>query len=91
MANASALVGRMRWRFRRCYEQGLASNPEMQGSVTLVAKIGPNGEVQGVSGGGGGGLGAIVPCLKAVVSSGGFSPPEGGGANVTIPITFVKQ
>ena len=91
VANASSVVARMRGRFRRCYQTGLNSNPEMQGSVTLVAKIGPNGEVRGVSGGGGGGLGAIVPCLKAVVGSGGFAPPDGGGATVTIPITFVKQ
>lgn len=91
VANASSVVARMRGRFRRCYQTGLNANPEMAGSVTLVAKIGPNGEVLGVSGGGGGGLGAIVPCLKAVVSSGGFAPPDGGGATVTIPITFVKQ
>lgn len=91
VANASAVVARMRGRFRRCYQTGLASNPEMQGSVTLTAKVGPNGEVLGVGGGGGGSLGSIVGCLKAVVSSGSFSPPEGGSAVITIPITFVKQ
>lgn len=90
VANASSVVARMKGRFRACYQAGLNSNPELQGSVTLVAKIGPNGEVQSVSGGGGG-LGAIVGCLKGVVASGGFSPPEGGSAVVTIPITFVKQ
>jgi hypothetical protein len=91
VANASAVVARMRPRFRRCYEQGLAQDPNMQGSVTLTAKVGPNGEVMGVGGGGGGSLGSIVGCLKAVVSGGGFSPPDGGSAVITIPITFVKQ
>ncbi len=91
VANASSVVARMRGRFRRCYQQGLNTNPEMQGSVQLTAKIGPNGEVRGVGGGGGGSLGAIVPCLKAVVSSGAFAPPEGGSAIISIPITFVKQ
>jgi hypothetical protein len=91
VANASSVVGRMRGRFKRCYEQGLNSNPEMQGSVTLTAKIGPNGEVLSVGGGGGGSLGSIVPCLKAVVSSGGFAPPDSGSAIISIPITFVKQ
>ncbi len=91
VANASSVVARMRGRFRRCYQQGLNVNPEMQGSVQLTAKIGPNGEVRGVGGGGGGSLGAIVPCLKAVVSSGAFAPPEGGSAIISIPITFVKQ
>jgi hypothetical protein len=91
VANASSVVARMRGRFRRCYQQGLNQNPEMQGSATLTAKIGPNGEVLGVGGGATGSLGPIVPCLKAVVRSGNFAPPEGGSAVVSIPITFVKQ
>ncbi|MEM9691100.1 MAG: energy transducer TonB, partial [Myxococcota bacterium] len=44
VSNASAVVARMRGRFRRCYQQGLASNPDMQGAATLTANIGPNGE-----------------------------------------------
>jgi hypothetical protein len=90
VANASSVVARMKGRFRACYQTGLNSNPEMAGSVVLVATIGPNGEVQGV-GGGGGSLGPIIGCLKSVVSSGGFSPPDGGKAVISIPITFVKQ
>jgi len=80
VANASSVVARMRGRFRRCYQTGLNSNPEMQGSVTLTAKVGPNGEVLGVGGGGGGALGPIVGCLKAVVAGAQFAPPDGGGA-----------
>jgi hypothetical protein len=91
VANASSVVARMRGRFRRCYQQGLNSNPEMQGSVTLTAKVGPNGEVLGVGGGGGGSLGPIVGCLKAVVAGAQFAPPDGGGAIITIPISFVRQ
>ncbi len=91
IANASSVVARMRGRFKACYQAGLNQNPEMSGSATLVAKIGPNGQVTSVGGGAGGSLGSIVPCLKAVVRSGAFSPPEGGSAVVSIPITFVKQ
>ncbi|MBI4703125.1 MAG: energy transducer TonB [Deltaproteobacteria bacterium] len=91
VANASAVVARMRGRFRRCYQQGLAQNPEMQGSVNLVARVGPNGEVLSVGGGGGGSLGGIVPCLKAVVAGAQFAPPDGGGATISIPISFVRQ
>lgn len=91
VANASSVVARMRARFRHCYEQGLNSNPEMQGTVTLTAKVGPNGEVQSVGGGGGGSLSPIVGCLKAVVAGAQFAPPDGGGAIITIPISFVRQ
>ena len=90
VANAGSVVARMKGRFRACYQAGLNSNPDMAGSVTLMATIGPNGEVQSV-GGGGGSLGAIMGCLKGVVSGAAFSPPEGGKAFVSIPITFVKQ
>jgi hypothetical protein len=91
VANAGAAVSRMRGRFRACYQAGLDANPELAGSVTLVAKIGPNGAVTGVSGGGGA-LSPIVGCLKSVVSGGGFSPPDNGvGATISIPITFVVQ
>jgi hypothetical protein len=91
IAGAAGTVARMRGRFRHCYQRGLDKvNPEMQGSVTLVAKIGGNGEVTGVSGGGGG-LAPIVPCLQSVVRSAQFSPPEGGGGLVSISIIFRKQ
>ncbi|MSP24002.1 MAG: AgmX/PglI C-terminal domain-containing protein [Myxococcales bacterium] len=90
VAGASGVVGRMKGRFRQCYQSGLNSNPELAGSVTLVAKVGENGEVRSVSGGGGA-LAAISGCLKSVVQSASFAPPEGGSAVIAIPITFVKQ
>jgi hypothetical protein len=88
--NANAVVGRMRGRFRGCYQAGLRNHPEMEGSAGLLAKVGSSGEVTGVSGGGGG-LSPIMPCLKAVVRSGGFSPPEGGTGLVSISIIFRRQ
>jgi len=91
ISNASSVIARMRGRFKRCYQAGLNSNPDLQGSVSLTAKVGPNGEVLSV-GGGGGGLGSIMGCLKAVVQSAAFAPPEGGQtAVVAISINFVKQ
>ena len=41
----TAVVAGMAAGFRRCYNQGLARNPNMKGSVRITAKIGPNGEV----------------------------------------------
>ena len=87
VTNATAVVARMRARFRHCYEQGRLAYPEMQGSVTLTAKIGSNGEVVGV-GGGGGSMAPIVPCLKGVVQGGQFASPTGGSGMVVIPIIF---
>ncbi len=91
VANAKSVAAQMRGRFRNCYNAGLKGDPELAGSATLIAKIGPHGEVMSVGGGASGGFSTIVPCLKSVVRSGGFAPPEGGSALIGIPITFVKQ
>jgi outer membrane biosynthesis protein TonB len=64
----------------------------MKGSVRVTAKIGPNGEVLSATPSGGGGLsGTVISCVVARVQSAQFSPPEGGGATVVIPVTFVSQ
>jgi hypothetical protein len=91
VANASSVVAGMQAGFRRCYQKGLAEDPNMKGSVRITARIGPNGEVQSVSPSGSGLSGTVVSCVAARVSSATFAPPEGGGATVVIPVTFVSQ
>jgi hypothetical protein len=92
VANASAVVAGMGAGFRRCYNRGLAEDPNMKGSVRVTAKIGPNGEVLSATPSGGGGLsGTVISCVVARVQSAQFAPPEGGGATVVIPVTFVSQ
>lgn len=90
LPNAPAMVARLRGRFRRCYEQGLNRDPDMQGAVTLVLKVAPDGTVADVGGGGGADLAPIVACLKAVAKTARFdSTPN--GAIVTVPMTFKKE
>jgi hypothetical protein len=92
VANASSVVAGMAAGFRRCYSKGLQENPEMKGSVRITARIGPNGEVLSASPSGGGGLsGTVIGCVAARVRSAQFSPPEGGGATVVIPVSFTSQ
>jgi hypothetical protein len=91
VANASSVVAGMAAGFRRCYNKGLQEDPNMKGSVRITARIGPNGEVTSVSPSGSGLSGSVVSCVAARVSSAQFAPPEGGGATVVIPVTFVSQ
>jgi hypothetical protein len=91
VANASSVVAGMQAGFRRCYNRGLQEDPNMKGSVRITAKIGPNGEVLSVSPSGSGLSGTVISCVAARVSSAQFAPPEGGGATVVIPVTFVSQ
>jgi hypothetical protein len=92
VSNAERVVAGMKAGFRACYNRGLASNPDLQGAVKITAKIGPNGEVVSATPAGGGSLGdEVVNCLVRRVQSATFNPPEGGGASIVIPITFVLQ
>ena len=91
VANASAVVAGMQAGFRRCYNKGLQEDPNMKGSVRITAKIGPNGEVLSASPSGSGLSGTVISCVAARVSSAQFAPPEGGGATIVIPVTFVSQ
>jgi hypothetical protein len=92
VSNAQGVVAGMAAGFRRCYNKGLAEDPNMKGSVKITAKIGPNGEVISASPSGGGGLSStVISCVAARVSSAQFSAPEGGGATIVIPVTFVSQ
>jgi serine/threonine protein kinase len=91
VANAQSVVAGMAAGFRRCYNKGLLQDPNMKGSVRITAKIGPNGEVLSAVPSGRGLSGTVVGCVAARVSSTQFAPPEGGGATVVIPVTFVSQ
>ncbi len=91
VANASAVVAGMGAGFRRCYNRGLQEDPNMKGSVRITARIGPNGEVLSASPSGSGLSSTVMSCVAQRVSSAQFAAPEGGGATIVIPVTFVSQ
>ena len=92
VGNASSVVARMRAGFRACYNRGLATNPDASGKINLRIKVGAGGEVAGVAASSSGNLPAsVVNCVKGRARSARFSPPEGGAAVVSVPVSFVKQ
>lgn len=93
VSDAASVVARMRAGFRACYERGLAQNPDAQGSIRLTIRVGPGGEVAGVSAAPSGNLPpSVVSCVQTRARAAQFSPPEGGtSAVVVVPVTFVKQ
>lgn len=93
VSGASRAVARMRAAFRRCYNVGLASNPDISGKINLKIRVGPGGEVTGVAASTSGNIpGSVTECVKARARQARFSPPEGGGtAVVAVPVSFVKQ
>jgi len=92
VSDASRVVARMRAGFRNCYQRGLQQNPDAQGSIKLTIRVGPGGEVAGVSAAPTGNLPpSVVSCVQARAQAAQFSPPEGGSAVIQVPVTFVKQ
>lgn len=90
--NAQSVVAGMGAGFRRCYNRGLQTNPNMKGSMRIIARIGKNGEVILANAAGGSGLSQdVIACVVTRVKSAQFDPPTGGGAVVVIPVSFVSQ
>ncbi len=76
-------------RFRMCYEQGLARNPNLEGRVGVRFVIGRDGSVSNV-GNGGSDLpdSAVVSCTISAFYGLSFPQPEGGIVTVVYPIMF---
>lgn len=92
VGNAQSVVAGMSAGFRRCYNRGLQTAPNMQGSLRITARIGKNGEVVLASAAGGTGLSKdVIECVVNRVKSAQFDPPTGGGAVVVIPVSFQNQ
>jgi hypothetical protein len=93
LANAGKVVAGLSGGFRICYQRGMRDDSTMQGGVRITAQIGPNGEVRSVSTSSTGGnlSPGVVSCVAGRVRGAQFSPPEGGGATLVIPVTFVAQ
>jgi hypothetical protein len=76
-------------RFRMCYEQGLAKNPNLEGRVTVRFVIGRDGSVSNVSNGGSDIPDAgVVGCVIRNYYGLSFPQPEGGIVTVVYPIMF---
>lgn len=92
VGNASSEVAKMRAGFRACYNRALATNPDASGRIDLRIRVGAGGEVTGVAASSSGNLPpSVAECVKGRARSARFSPPEGGSAVVSVPVSFVKQ
>jgi hypothetical protein len=92
VSDASRVVAQMRAGFRACYNRGLAENPDIEGKIQLNIRVGPTGQVAGVTATKTGNIpDSVVECVKSRANSANFSAPQGGAAVVQVPVSFVKQ
>ena len=92
IANTREVVNAMAPGFRRCYKEGLHEDPNMKGSVRVTAKVGPRGDVLSATPARASTLSkSVISCVASRVAAAQFSPPEGGGATIIIPVSFFPQ
>jgi tetratricopeptide (TPR) repeat protein len=76
-------------RFRMCYEQGLARNPNLQGRVSVRFQIAADGSVtQPKNSGSDLPDRGVVTCVVDAYSALSFPAPDGGAVTVVYPILF---
>ncbi len=92
VANAERVIAGLRPKFRLCYNQGLSQDPGMSGSVTMVVKIAPNGEVNSADAASNNGLSdSVVKCIARALKNAQFDAPGSSGSVLQVPAKFVKQ
>ncbi len=74
--------------FRLCYENGLRTNPKLEGRVTVRFVITKEGTVSNVSGGGALPDHGVILCVAQSFYDLTFPKPEGGIVTVGYPILF---
>ncbi len=76
-------------RFRLCYENGLKSNPHLQGKVSIRFVISARGEVSSVADGGSDLPDpSVVSCIQGGFRGLSFPEPESGTVTVVYPMHF---
>ena len=85
------VVAGLRPAFKSCYQRGLAKDPSLAGSTTIVTKVEPDGRVGASSPRGTAGLGdEVTACLAGVVGGARFDPSP-AGATLEIPVRFEQR
>ncbi len=92
VSNAERVLAAARGRVRACYQNGLNSNPDMEGRVSFVVSIGGSGSVSSANVTPTGTInGTVVSCIQGVLKGLNFDAPEGGAATVNGSYNFVNS
>jgi hypothetical protein len=77
---------------KRCYQQGLESDPTQSGRLVILIKVAPSGEVDSVSTQSNSGLSSgVANCIQRVAKRAKFDAPGASGSTISVPFNFVKQ
>jgi hypothetical protein len=91
-ANTEQVAASLQRYFHLCYGQGLASDPKMAGSVSIAAKIGPDGEVTSAEATKIAGVSSnVIQCVLRKVRDARFDSPGPKGSTLRIPVSFAPR
>jgi hypothetical protein len=86
------VIVQLRPAFRLCYNQALAVDPLMEGCVTIIVRVAPDGAVTSVEPTNADGLSPGVGlCLASSIQQAHFDPPGANGAVLKVPAKFIKR
>ena len=78
----------------RCYDNALGQDPTLRGKITIAVRVGSNGSScpNGVSiASNEMGSQTVAQCVAGYFRGANFSAPQGGCADINIPINFVPR
>lgn len=85
--DAAAVMKSLSKEIRACYDLGLKSNPNLEGTMKATVKIAGDGSVEGVQS-----AGSLPPnvtgCVSGVLRTAKFTAPGGTGSTLLVPISF---
>ena len=74
---------------KRCYRKGLGIDGSLSGTLVILIKVAPDGQVESVGGGSNTGLSEpVTSCTQSVAKRAVFDAPGGNGATITVPLNF---
>ncbi|MFI5303015.1 MAG: AgmX/PglI C-terminal domain-containing protein [Polyangiales bacterium] len=91
VSGVESVIASLRPRFRACYQKEAASDPNLEGSVTLAVEIAANGNVTSVTPGPTKLPASLVSCLAGLVQNAQFPNQSGGAVKLSLPLRFLKK
>jgi hypothetical protein len=88
--DADSVIAKNRWRFKGCYDRVVVVDPNAAGTVRVTVRIGEGGEVTSATTSGDAPA-ALSECVQKAFTAMKFAPPEGGSAQIAVPIVFALK
>jgi hypothetical protein len=92
LAPHAASQAKAQAQYKRCFNQGLKTDPHMEGKLVVSVQVGADGKSLSATITNNTGLSSdVAACVAAAAGALEFSPPAGGGATVDMPVELKSE